>query len=218
MGNTVNTLQSVTPLTTARHAKQKPTKPKSKATKSTPRILFHFVQRHPIILLFAVWGVVIYFGWLAIAGLTYINPAPVEAPKPEAITEAPKPFRIDRPASSFGLLAVVAGSCAVTSVLLARQLRPVKPAPRTSAKRVVIDPKPKRELRSRQERSRSSANSRKSTPPIKPVTMSPAQAIAKPAPKPPVRPPVVTVLPPEDSPFEMSDPSLAEMMDIRRQA
>jgi hypothetical protein len=42
---------------------------------------------------------------------------------------------------------------------------------------------------------------------------------AKPALPPVVRRPVTTVLPPEqDSPLEMRDPSLAEMMDIRRQA
>lgn len=217
MGNTINTLKSVTSVKAARQTpQQKPAKPKSKPTPSTSRFLLHFAQRHPFICLFVTWGAMLYFGWLAISGLTYTNPAPLETPQPEPVAEAPQPFKIDRPATSFGLLAVVAGSCAVTSALLARQLRPVKSAPRNAAKRVVIEPK--QELRYSQGQSRSPVSSRRplNPPATKPIPKAQAGIAKKPVAKPPARPPVVTVLSEEDSPFEMRDPSLAEMMDIRQ--
>jgi hypothetical protein len=215
MGNSSNTLQSVTRPRSVRHpSHQKAVKPKSPPKRSTSRFLLHFAQRHPFICLFATWGAILYFGWLAAKGLSYTNPAPLEPPKPEVTAKAPQPaFRIDTPATSFGLLAIVAGSCAVTSVLLAKQLRPVKSTPKTPVKRVVIQPKPAR--------SRSTSSSRRPPMPIPQANM-PAPptrrtaATAKPIPQ--ARPVTTVLRVEEDSPFEMHDPSLAEMMDIRRQA
>ncbi len=149
-----------------------------------------------------------FFGWLAITGLTYINPAPLEVatpPSPE-VSESPSPFRIDKPATSFGILAIVAITCATSSVFLARRLRPVKPAPR----RVIKRTQPTETVRSQKDR--------------KPINSAIPPANLKPAPtaiaaKPKARPPAVTLLSAEEeNPLEMGDTNLAEMLDIRQQA
>jgi hypothetical protein len=85
-------------------------------------------------------------------------------------------------------------------------LRPVKSAPRNAVKRAVIESK----------RSRVSSRRPVSNPATKPIPKAQASMTKKPVAKPPARPPVITVLSEEDSPFEMQDPSLAEMMDIRQ--
>lgn len=196
MGNTLKPLQPIPPSKLAKPSpRQAVAKPKPR--RSMSRWLLHFAQRHPFLCLFATWGVILYFGWLGVSGLTYTNSAPLESPPAAA---APKPFKIAKPATSFGLLAVVAGSCTVTSVVLARKLRPAKSGAHLPAKRVAIAPKP--------QRSRPAVGSRPRPAPN-------ARATAKPARKSAAHPPV-TVLSPEDRAFEMRDPSLAEMMDIRQ--
>lgn len=153
----------------------------------------------------------LFFGWLAIKGLTYINPASLEvaeSPKPEA---AAQPFKIDKPTSSIGLLAIVAASCAATSIMVARQLRPVKPAPRRALKRAQTAPA--KEARSL---------NRNPQPACRPSNLKPTPAQSAPAAiasKSPAHPSIVTVLSVEDeNPLEIGDATLAEMMDIRKQA
>ena len=201
------------------------TKRKSIAQKPSGfRFLLHFAQRHPFLCLLAVWSSTLLFGWLAISGLTYISPTPVEvagSPKPEA-TETVQPFGIDTPATSIGLLAIVAASCAVTSVFVARKLRPVKPAPRRALKRT--QPTEARSSRSLSPRSLvvapgQSRNPHASTP--KPTSAGSIPPVIVPviAARPQTRPPSFTVLSiADENPLEMDDVTLAEMMDIRKQA
>lgn len=104
------------------------------------RILLHLTQRHPILFWTGAWLGMVFVSWLAIWGLTYTNPAPLEVaekPQPEVVEKKQPETEVQprTPATSFGLLAAVAISCAATSVLLARQLSPVKPAPRRFTKR-----------------------------------------------------------------------------------
>ncbi|BAU12275.1 hypothetical protein LEP3755_28040 [Leptolyngbya sp. NIES-3755] len=181
---------------------------KPSANSTAFHLLLHLASRHPFLCLFTVWSSFLFFGWLAISGLTYINPAPLEgaeSPKPEVQT----PFELSKPINTFGLVLLVTSSCAITSMLLAKQLRPVKSTPR----RVV-----KRQAPPTRETVRSRPPVRSNRPPI----AQQARAIAKSAPKPEVIPPparpVVTVLPAEDdSPIQVSF-TLADMLDIRQQA
>jgi hypothetical protein len=215
MGNRTLPLKPVSP---NQSIKQKPTQPKptqQKPTQKKPiakkqsgfRLLLHLLQRHPLLSLVVVWGSIIYFGWLAISGLTYTNPAPlevVESPQP-AVSQ---PVEMDKPATSLGMLAIVAVSCAAGSVMLARQLRPAKPEPRRGVKQVPppdkVRSRPPRPLNSKLKPQPTQPSARKSTP------------IAA---RPPVRPPIVTLLSVEnEEPLEQGDVTLAEMMDIRRQA
>ncbi len=199
MGNRTLPLQNVTaPRSTKRTIDRKPT-PKH----SSLRFLLHFVQRHPFICLLAVWSSFLFFGWLAITGLTYINPAPLEVvatPQPSAESQPTTPFELSKPANTFGLLAIVTVTCAASSVLLARQLRPVKPAPRRAIKR---QPAPTMEA----------LRSPRSPKPIAkphPPTVKPTIAV-----KP--RPPVVAVLTEDETPLEIGNATLADMLDIRQQ-
>lgn len=200
------------------------------STRSTPRkpsakrtafhLLLHIANRHPFFCLFAVWGSFLFFGWLAVSGLTYTNPAPLEAaqsPKPEAQAA---PFQLSKPVNTFGLVMLVTASCAVTSVLLAKQLRPVKPAPRRVVRRQAA---PTREM------ARSHQPVQSPRPPLPlahaSVTAQQARSIANATPRPEVilppalSRPAVTVLPAEaDTPIEMDDFALADMLDIRQRA
>ncbi|MGG6266944.1 hypothetical protein ACQ4M3_30995 [Leptolyngbya sp. AN03gr2] len=181
-------------------------KPSAKSTAF--HLLLHLVNRHPFFCLFTVWSSFLFFGWLALSGLTYTNPAPLEvaeSPKPEVQAT---PFQLSKPINTFGLILLVTSSCAITSMLLAKQLRPVKSTPR----RVV-----KRQAPPTRETVQSRPPVRSTRPPI----AQQARAIAKSAPKPevisPARP-VVTVMPAEDdSPIQVSF-TLADMLDIRQQA
>jgi hypothetical protein len=215
MGNPSNTLKSVTrPQPARQSARQKAVKSQSTTKRSTSRFLLHFAQRHPFICLFAAWGAILYFGWLAARGLTYTNSAPLEAPKPQATATAPQSdSHIETPATSVGLLAIVAGSCALTSVVLAKRLRPVKSTPKTPVRRVAIQPKPAK-ARETTRSSRPPMSIPQANLPTPPTRQAAATAKA------PIKQqqPTPTRIAEEESPFEMQDPSLAEMLDIRRQA
>lgn len=215
MGNPSNTLKSVTrPHPVRQSARQKAVKPPSTAKRSTSRFLLHFAQRHPFICLFATWGAILYFGWLAARGLTYTNSAPLETPKPQATAKAPQAnSHIPTPASSFGLLAIVAGSCALTSVVLAKQLRPVKSSPKTPARSVVIQPKPVKshDMTSSRRPRMPIPQANLPTPPTRQAAAT-AKATFKRSTPPPIH------LSEQENALEMQDPSLAEMLDIRRQA
>ncbi len=104
------------------------------ALQNSFRFLLFLAQRYPMLLWTGAWLVLVLVSWLAIAGLTYTNPDPlvVESPQPETAVQPAQPqpeFQPRKPATSLGLIVGVVGICAVTSGLLARQLRPVKPAP-----------------------------------------------------------------------------------------
>ncbi|GAP95804.1 hypothetical protein [Leptolyngbya sp. NIES-2104] len=189
-------------------------------TRSTPRkpsakltafhLLLHIAKRHPFFCLFAVWGSFLFFGWLAVSGLTYTNPAPLEvaqSPKPEAQAA---PFQLSKPVNTFGLVMLVTASCAVTSVLLAKQLRPVKPASRRVVRRQAAP-------------TRETVRSRQPVQSPRPPIAQQARSIANATPRPEVilppalSRPVVTVLPAEDdTPIEIDDFTLADMLDIRQ--
>ncbi|MER3432669.1 MAG: hypothetical protein C4288_04375 [Leptolyngbya sp. ERB_1_1] len=209
MGNRTIPLQNVTASrSTNRAAERKPI-----AKPSNLPFILQFAKRHPFVCLLAVWSSFLFFGWLAISGLTYINPAPlevVESPHPETTSESP--LELSKPNNTFGLLAIVTVSCAATSVLLARQLRPTKRKPRPTIKPQAV---------ASNQAARSTRSRPSSAKPIQqinqPVNVKPG---TKPviAPKPPTRPIVVTVLTVEDeNPLEMGDVTLAEMLDIRQQ-
>jgi hypothetical protein len=178
-------------------------KPSAKLTAF--HLLLHLGKRHPFFCLFTVWSSFLFFGWLALSGLTYTNPAPLESPKPEVQAA---PFQLSKPINTFGLVMLVTSSCAITSVLLAKQLRPVKPAPRRVVKRQAA--------LSETVRSRQPVRS------ARPSIAQQARSISNTVPRPEIIPPtptrpVVTVLPIEDeSPIEMGDFTLAEILDIRQ--
>lgn len=101
---------------------------------SSLQLLMHFARQHPFISLFAVWIAFLFFGWLAIKGLTYTNPAPlevIEAPQPAAES----PTHSAGASSAIGLLAIVVVTCATSSILISRRLRPAPASPRRIVKR-----------------------------------------------------------------------------------
>lgn len=181
------------------------TKPTAAKSSSLPLVL-QLAKRHPFFCLFAVWVSFLFFGWLAISGLTYTNPAPLEVVKPEVQAA---PFQLSKPINTFGLVMLVASSCAIASFLVAKQLRPVKPAPRRVVKRQV----PPQQTRHQ------SAQSSRPRPSIAQQARTIAQSTPRSnvtAPPAPVRP-AVTVLPIEDdSPIEVGNFTLAEILDIRQ--
>jgi hypothetical protein len=164
------------------------------------RILLYLTQRHPILFWTGSWLGMVLISWLAISGLTYTNPAPleegVEKPKLEVVKPTPPEPQVQprTPATSFGLLAAVAISCTATSVLLARQLRPVKPAPRRFTRR---------------------PSSSTPKPTVKPT---PNASIATVAPKPPVAQPenLTPMATPANRSTGWEAAKLADMLDIRQ--
>lgn len=190
---------------TRSNARSTTQKPSAKLTAF--HLLLHIAKRHPFLCLLAVWGSFLFFGWLAVSGLTYTNPAPLESPKPEVQAA---PFQLSKPINTFGLVMLVTSSCAITSVLLAKQLRPVKPVARRVVRRQAAP-------------TRETVRSRQPVRSARPSIAQQARSISNATPRPEViRPtaptrPVVTVLPVEDdSPVEVGDFTLADMLDIRQ--
>lgn len=241
MGNRPNTTQRE-----AMKASQQTPSNTSRVAEASFRFLLFMTQRHPILFWTGSWLSMVLVSWLAIAALTYTNPAPLEiaeSPQPEAVAPSPEAepqFRPSRPTNSLGLLAAVAVSCAATTALLAHQLRPVKPAPKRAIKRI-----PESKVVTRSTAIRTERTPRKPVQTInaselgnvdrasKPAASTPKPpkvpvAAAQPAAKTPIRtakPPIskpvsqpkVTVIPVEEShPLDWGDANLADMMDIRR--
>lgn len=168
------------------------------------------VQRYPVLLLSGVWVLWVVIIGFSVKGLLHVDTFEVEPPQPEIVADAPqipelKPQLQAKPASSFGLLAAIAVSCGVTSLLLAKQFTPAKPQRglvfkhQTAAAKAEMANYPPRKGESKLAR-RSSVDgaSRRSTP----VTAQPT----------------VTVLPPEENhPLDWGNASLADRMDIRKQ-
>lgn len=180
-------------------------KPSAKSTAF--QLLLHLAKRHPFVCLFAVWGSFLFFGWLAFSGLTYTNPAPLEETAPTEVKAAP--FELSKPMNTFGLILLVTSSCAITSMLLAKHLRPVKPAPRRAVKRQAPPHPETGQLRQPVRSARS---------PMTPRTIAKPTAKPEVIPPPPARP-VMTVLPAEDdSPITWDNFTLAEMLDIRQRS
>ncbi|MEP0918671.1 hypothetical protein NC981_17720 [Leptolyngbya sp. DQ-M1] len=207
MGNPITPVQNVTAPRSAKRSR-KPTKPPSAG-----RLLLHFAQRHPFICLFAVWSSFLFFGWLAVSGLTYTNPAPLE------VVESPQPV-VESPANSadsssaIGLLAIVVATCATSSVLISRRLRSAQQTSRRIIKQqAALSPTSER----RASRSQPSARGRQSGgQSISVKSASPAHYAATAA-KTSTRSPALTLLP-DKTPLESNPPlSLAERLDIRQQ-
>lgn len=173
------------------------------------RILLHLTQRHPILFWTGAWLGMVFVSWLAIWGLTYTNPAPLEVtekPQPEVVEKKQPATEVQprTPATSFSLLAAVAISCAATSVLLARQLSPVKPAPRRFTKRP-------RSASPKTAQSFQTAAKPDSNPTI---ATAPTPSVSQP--EPPIQP--VAPMPTAASHATGWEPAkLADMLDIRQQ-
>lgn len=223
MGNQTIPLQNVTASrSTKRSTKQppgqKPSAPHHKshqkvtAKRSGLQFLLYFAQRHPFVCLFAVWGSMLFFGWLALTGLTHINTAPLEvakSPQPEAVVESERSrSELSKPANTLGLSAIVAASCATASVLLARRLRPAKPPSRRALRR---------QSARTPETGRTPEATKRSTRPRRPIVEPANMPPAIPA-RPPTRSSAMKVLPNQENLLDMNDASLADLLDIRQQA
>lgn len=220
MGNRTIPLKTVTAprpteRSTKRSTQQKPEQ-KSRTKHSGFRFLLHFAQRHPFICLFAVWSSFLYVGWLAMTGLTHISQAPLEVVQSpqSAEPQSASSFELSKPGNAFGLLAIVTASCAVTSVLIARQLHPVKSAPRRALKR---QPAPETIRSSRRPRTSSanlSANLPTNVKPVAQPRFAPRSEVI--SPKVLSRLPIVAVAE-DENPLDMGDAPLADFLDIRQQ-
>lgn len=129
MGNPTTSLQNVTaPRSVPRSTRRKPTAKRP----SGLQLLLYFARRHPFISLFTVWLAFLFFGWLAIKGLIYTNPAPLEVVEPP-VAEAPA--HSTDSGNAIGLLTIVIVTCATSSIWLSRRLRPVHPPSRRVIRR-----------------------------------------------------------------------------------
>ncbi|MCY7323578.1 MAG: hypothetical protein LH660_17680, partial [Phormidesmis sp. CAN_BIN36] len=91
-----------------------------------------FVQRYNILVWSGVWVLLVLMIWLGVRGLLHVDTLEVESPQPEIVADTPQVPQLEpqlraKPASSWGLLAAIAVSCGVTSLLLAKQFTPAKP-------------------------------------------------------------------------------------------
>lgn len=217
----MNAMEKTYPKRKPRSAKAAP-KP-SKATialQTSFRFLVFLAQRHPILLWSGSWLVLVLVSWLAISGLTYTNTAPIaiDSPSPEAVTQPTqltqpqRQFQPQKPATSFGLIVGVAGACAMASALLARQLRPAKPASRPVIRRST-------------KATNIAAKAPATSAVVQPIVNSTqvASSVSRPEATPPIMPPKIastsqsakrtaTVVAPETR-----TPTLIELMDIRKQ-
>ncbi len=188
-------------------------------------LFISFTRRHPFLCLTGMWVLMISLGWMSAKGILYADSAPLEAEKTtETVVEASQPQPQPRSyqqnqatASSFGALIILALCCAGTTLLLARQLRPVKPQPqrravvkqRTSAqptqptksspKARVVAPQPAR------------PTVPQSPPPVQPV---PVAQVAQPAAAPRTNQPVSYQVAQRSVRLE-GEPELVDLMDIR---
>lgn len=181
MGNPTTSLQNVTaPRSATRSTRRKPTAKRP----SGLQLLLYFARRHPFITLFAVWIAFLFFGWLAIKGLMYINPAPLE------VVESPPPVA-ESPTHSadsshvVGLLILVVATCTTSSILISRRLRGAQASPRRIVKRQAPPGSNSRRTASSSKRSPSKQAPRphqavsESAAPSKPANSTPFDAIAK---------------------------------------
>lgn len=209
MGKPITPVQNVTAPRSAKRSRRPTATPPS-----VGRFLLHFAQRHPFICLFTVWSSFLFFGWLAISGLTYTNPAPLEVVEsPQSVAESPANSASS--SSAIGLLAIVVVTCATSSVLISRRLRPAQQTPRRITKRqVALSPVSER----RASRSQRAARSRQlAAQPIATLkSASPAQYAATAA-KTSTRSPAPTLLLDKHPLKSNQQPSLAERLDIRQQ-
>ncbi|MBD1844092.1 hypothetical protein H6F89_11905 [Cyanobacteria bacterium FACHB-63] len=208
MGNPITPVQNVTAPRSAKRSRTTAKPP------SVGRLLLHFAQRHPFICLFAVWSSFLFFGWLAISGLTYTNPAPLEiVESPQPVAESPA--NSADPSSAIGLLAIVVATCATSSVLISRRLRPAKQTSRRIIKRqVALSPTSDRRASRSQQSSRSRQSNGQPIATLK--SASPAQYAATAA-KTSTRSPAPTLLLDKNPLKSNQQPSLAERLDIRQQ-
>lgn len=193
------------------HSKEKMsgTRPARNVDRPLLNPLVAFVQRYPILVWSGVWVLLALMIWLGVRGLLHVDTLEVESPQPEVVTNIPQVPQLEpqlqaKPASSFGLLAAIAVSCGVTSLLLAKQFTPAKPQRKLVLKRQTAPVNP--EIAARQ----TSQEVESITRPSSADAMSQQSAVKN--------HPTVTVLPPEENhPLDWGNASLAEMMDIRKQ-
>jgi hypothetical protein len=234
---------------------QNASKPKlstsNRLVEMTARVLLYMTQHHPIIFWTGSWLGMALIAWVAMTGLTYTNTAPLEvaaSPEPTTLaspysnsvqrshpsitTHSPHSepqFQSNKPATSFGLFAAVAASCAAASVLLGRQLRPVKPTSKRGVRRLSesrlatqsTTTNPERTARRLtkqvpQEVAPSSPTAEPSVQPTAATTLRPINAkdteIKKPASK-----PNTTAIPDDETILlDWGDANFVDMMDMRR--
>ena len=192
------------------HSKEKMsgTRPARNVDRPLLNPLVAFVQRYPILVWSGVWVLLALMIWLGVRGLLHVDTLEVESPQPEVVTNIPQVPQLEpqlqaKPASSFGLLAAIAVSCGVTSLLLAKQFTPAKPQRKLVLKRqtalVNLETVPPSQEAESSLTRQSAADA-----------VSQQSAVKS--------HPTVTVLPPEENhPLDWGNASLAEMMDIRKQ-
>lgn len=182
-----------------------------------------FTRRHPFLCLTGTWLVMLMLGWVSIRGLVYTDASPLESEKTQAevVAAAPQPQVVQpsQAASSFGMLVILALCCAGATLLLARQLRPVKP---TSQRRVLnrsMKFQPQHPAPQPAIAVAPPPPSPPQTQPAPPPAPRPAQPIsyqvAKPNPK-PAKPKVSVVPSEQEHPLDWREAGLANMMDIRK--
>lgn len=170
--------------------------------------LVSLVQRYPVLVWSGVWVLLVLMIWLSVAGLLHVDTFEVKQPQPEIVADAPqisqlKPRPQAKPASSFGLLAAIAISCGVISLLLAKQFTSAKPQ-----RGLVIK---------RQKAFDDADNAETVAHEPKLAKQAPADGGSRRATAVKTQP-TVTVLPPEENhPLDWGDASLADRMDIRKQ-
>jgi len=171
--------------------------------------LVAIVQRYPVLVWSGAWVMMMALCWISVTGLLHVDTLKVEQPQPQIVADEPqipqlKPRLHAKPASSFGLLAAIAVSCGMTSLLLAKQLSPTK-----SQRRLVIKrPASVTTAMATRQPSTEGSNLRRHPPADGATRRSSPEATQ----------PTVTVLSPEEThPLDWGDASLADLMDIRKQ-
>jgi hypothetical protein len=203
-------------------------KPSSKATRPAPaaaktayfvfNLFVSFTRRHPFLCLTGMWLLMIWLGWMSAQGIFYADSSPLESEKTtETVVQAnqpqpqPRNYQSNQAASSFGALIVLALCCAGTTLLLARQLRPVKPTPQ---RRAVVKQRGNAQHSSTQSARRPAQP--RATAPQPAASQVPSAPQAPAVPPPPMRAnQPVSYQVSRQSPRKEGEPDLADLMDIR---
>ena len=196
-----------------RHSEEKTSRASTQQSVERQRLnslMVAFVQRYSILLWSGVLILLVLMSWISVTGLLHVDTFEVEQPQPEITADAPQTPQLEprlqaKPASSFGLLAAIAVSCGVTSLLLAKQFTPTKPQRRLVLKRQTVLVNTEVSTHQSFQEVESKLTKRSSADVVSQRDVVKSQ-------------PTVTVLSPEENhPLDWGNASLADMMDIRKQ-
>jgi hypothetical protein len=213
-----------------------PDRPSAPAARAIPVVFSLFIvftRRYPFLCLTGVWIVMLMLGWVSVRGIIYTDSSPMEAEKTTADVVANKPpqplfAQPDQTASSVGMLIILALCCAGTTLLLARQLRPVKPV----AQRRVLQRTAKGQRPTSGQSQTTVVQPLAGQPIVQPIAQPVAQSMPQPTaqPTPRAAQPVsyqvgrpqtvqVSVVPPDqEAPMDWGEKGLANLMDIRKRS